>query len=78
MKKKIRICVALKSGAILRGKSVKEHCRPMLENTVEDIYKAMAKIEKSLINGDRPMIHLNTVHCCFWFEEFAGVWVEEV
>ncbi len=75
--KKINICVALKCGAILRGKSVKEDCRPELENRIEDIYKAMAKIQKSLVNGDKPMIHLNETHCCFWFDEFAGAWIEE-
>lgn len=74
--KKIRICVALKNGTVMRGQSVKKDCQPLLEQHLFNLWSAIVEDKQSVPEGSTKIVRFKEF--LFNLRDFAGAWVEEV
>jgi len=74
--KKIRICVALTNGTVMRGQSVKKNCLPLLKEYVFKLWETLVTDKQSVPEGSTKIVRFNEF--IFATKDFAGVWVEEV
>ena len=74
--KKIRICVALKNGTVMRGQSVKKNCLPLFEEHIFKLWETLVTDKQSVPEVPTKIVRFKEF--MFALKDFAGAWVEEV
>ncbi len=74
--KKIRICVALKNGTVMRGQSVKKNCLPLFKEYISKLWETLVTDKQSVPEGSVKIVKFKEF--IFATKDFAGVWIEEV
>lgn len=74
--KKIRICIALKNGVVMKGVAFRKDTLPVIEAHVAQLHEGIVKEKKTLTENENKVIRFKEF--CFLLDQFSGAWVEEI